>query len=79
MTPANDQSGVPGMTDRAGGAKTGMAHPVVTVYDPTPIPIRRFDWSAYREGYEGGDPLGFGPTREAAIADLLEEEEWRKS
>lgn len=48
---------------------------IVTTYDPKPIPMRQFDWSAYREGYEGGDPLGFGPTREAAIADLLDAEE----
>lgn len=37
-----------------------------------PIPIRCCDWSATLDGYEGGDPIGYGATREAAQADLLE-------
>lgn len=36
-----------------------------------PIPDRQFDWSAVRDGYEPGCPVGRGPTEEAAIADLL--------
>lgn len=48
-----------------------------------PIPDRRFDWCAYREGYEGpdsdgigGDLVGYGRTEAGALADLetLEEE-----
>lgn len=38
-------------------------------------PNRNWDWQATRTGYEGGDPIGHGPTREAAIEDLLTEEE----
>lgn len=36
-----------------------------------PIPIRNFDFQATFEGYEPGDPIGYGETREAAIADLM--------
>ncbi len=43
-------------------------------YDPKPIPIRTFDWTAFREGYEPGDPLGHGKTASEAIADLYERE-----
>jgi hypothetical protein len=42
-----------------------------------PIPDRRWDWSAVRDGYEPGDPIGRGPTENAAIRDLLDQEdEW---
>jgi hypothetical protein len=43
---------------------------IVTHYDPKPIPTRKFDWCAVFEGYDGGDPIGFGETEEAAVADL---------
>lgn len=39
-------------------------------YDPPPIPIRSFDWRATEPGYEPGAPIGWGSTREEAIADL---------
>jgi regulator of replication initiation timing len=42
-----------------------------------PIPIRNFDWEATRDGYDKGDPIGFGRTEELAKADLLEQEEAR--
>ena len=49
-----------------------------TEYWAKPIPDRRWDWSAVDdETYEGGGPIGFGPTEEAAIADLMEEIELR--
>ena len=54
------------------------ADDIVCAYDPPPIPIRIFDWCAYREGYEPPDPIGFGLTKEAAIADLLATEEWMR-
>jgi len=50
---------------------------VVFVYPP--VPTRAWDWQATRDGYEPGDPVGQGPTREAAIADLLLWEECRES
>jgi hypothetical protein len=46
--------------------KTRFIHP--------PIPIRSFDWEATRDGYDKGDPVGFGRTEELAKADLLEQE-----
>jgi hypothetical protein len=45
-----------------------------TYFDYPPIPIRSMDWSAYRDGYEPGCLIGRGPTKDAAIADLLEQE-----
>lgn len=40
-----------------------------------PIPIRSFDWSAVDDNtYDGpGSPIGWGPTEQAAIDDLLEQ------
>jgi hypothetical protein len=52
-----------------------MSKVICVLYDPKPIPLRQFDWSAVRADYEPGMPQGFGATREAAIADLLEQEE----
>jgi hypothetical protein len=39
--------------------------------DP-PIPSAAYDWQATLVGYEPGDPVGHGPTRTAAITDLIE-------
>lgn len=38
-----------------------------------PIPIRAFDWCATFNGYEPGDPIGYGPTEADAIADLWQQ------
>lgn len=43
---------------------------IVTTYDPKPIPPRQFDWSAADDGYEPGDPIGYGRTEAEAIEDL---------
>jgi hypothetical protein len=43
-------------------------------FDYPPIPIRSMDWSAYRDSYEPGCLIGRGPTKDAAIIDLLEQE-----
>jgi hypothetical protein len=48
---------------------------VVVSHIYPPIPVRNFDWSAHLDGYDGApdagwQPVGSGPTREAAIADL---------
>jgi hypothetical protein len=45
---------------------------IVTTYDPKPIPMREFDWSAVTNNYEPGDPIGWGLTKKKAITDLLE-------
>lgn len=56
-----------------------MSARIVTVYDPKPIPPRQFDWSATHDGYEPGDPIGFGRTEAEAIADLEREIEERSA
>jgi hypothetical protein len=56
---------------------------IVTEHVYPPIPERKWDWMAAREGYCGcgecRELFGRGPTEEAAIADLLEQEEERRS
>lgn len=46
---------------------------IIATYDPPPIPIRNHDWSATLDGYDAGDPIGWGRTREEAVADLEEQ------
>ena len=55
--------------------------PIITQYEFPPIPIRQFDWAAFRDGYEppdsdgvGGGLVGRGRTEQEAVADLLERE-----
>lgn len=52
---------------------------IITIFDPKPIPDRRFDWCAIGEDYDLGSPTGYGKTEQEAIDDLKEEIEWRKS
>lgn len=47
---------------------------IITTHHPPPIPLRSMDWSAARDGYEPGDPIGYGATEEEAIEDLMERE-----
>jgi hypothetical protein len=47
---------------------------IITEHVYPPIPVRQFDWSAVRDGYEPGCPLGTGPTERDAINDLLDQE-----
>ncbi len=47
--------------------------PIQTTFLYPPIPLRWFDWCAYRDP-EPGNLYGYGATEEAAIADLLEQE-----
>ena len=46
---------------------------IITNFEHPPIPIRKFDWSAVTDNYEGGDPIGRGETEQEAIADLREQ------
>lgn len=48
---------------------------IITDFVHPPIPARQFDWSAKRAGSDEGDPVGYGATEEAAIADLLDLED----
>lgn len=47
---------------------------IITEFVYPPIPMRNMDWCAVRDGYEPGDPQGWGRTELAAIMDLLDEE-----
>lgn len=49
-----------------------MPSPVITTHVYPPIPLRRFDWAAYRD--PEGAIYGEGPTEAAAISDLLAQE-----
>ena len=51
------------------------ARKIVTSHDYPPIPIRDFDWCAYREGDEEEGPRGYGRTEAEAVADLIEQVE----
>lgn len=48
---------------------------IVTHYDPKPIPVRIFDWSAVTDNYDGqiNEPVGYGATEADAIKDLQEQ------
>ena len=46
---------------------------ITTEYDPKPIPIRTWDWTATFDGYSGpGDYVGSGATEHEAIENLME-------
>tara|TARA_S200002703_G_scaffold16790_1_gene13969 strand:- start:1274 stop:1480 length:207 start_codon:yes stop_codon:yes gene_type:complete len=51
-----------------------MNNKIITRHEYPPIPIRDYDWSAVRQDYEPGDPIGHGKTEQDAIEDLLEAE-----
>lgn len=36
-----------------------------------PIPTTAFDWRAVFDGYEPGDPIGYGRSEQDAVADLI--------
>lgn len=40
-----------------------------------PIPVQSHDWCATLDGYEPGDPIGYGATPGEAVDDLLVEQE----
>ena len=43
---------------------------IITEFTYPPIPKRDWDWAAYLDGYEPGDPVGHGASEAEAIADL---------
>ena len=44
---------------------------IVTEFVNPPIPCRDFDWSATHDGYDEGDPIGWGSTESQAIDNLI--------
>jgi hypothetical protein len=63
------------MEDAASEGDVSISRRIVTSFVYPPIPVRSFDWSAIREGYEPGDPIGVGATELGAIQSLLGQEE----
>lgn len=52
-----------------------MSRIIVNYVNP-PIPDRNFDYCAYDDAtFEPGSPQGYGPTKEAALADLQDKME----
>ena len=47
---------------------------IITEYVCPPIPVHDMDWQATRKGYDEGDPIGRGSTKQDAINDLLDME-----
>ncbi len=52
---------------------TFLRSAIHTRYDPPPIPYRGCDWHATFEGYDEGDPMGYGQTEQEAIDALIEQ------
>lgn len=52
-----------------------MSRRIVVLHIYPPIPVREFDWCATFAGYEPGEPQGYGATKQAAIDDLLSQDE----
>jgi hypothetical protein len=46
---------------------------IITNHVFPPIPMRQFDWSAVFDGYEPGELIGYGRTKQDAIDDLKEQ------
>ena len=47
---------------------------IITSHEYPPIPIRDYDWAAYRDNYDEGDLIGYGKTEQEAIQDLISQE-----
>ena len=51
---------------------------IITNFNPQPIPLRQFDWTAVTDNYDGAEgssnrgQIGYGFTEAEAIADLKE-------
>ncbi len=45
---------------------------IITKCINPPIPLRKYDWEAYYDNYDEGDPIGYGATEQEAINDLNE-------
>jgi len=53
----------------------GALPKIITRHVYPPIPLRSFDWCAYRDGQEELGGYGYGRTEQEAVADLLFQEE----
>jgi hypothetical protein len=57
--------------------KPQAAHDLIVRLNPKPIPNFNFDWEAWRDGHEERG-MGYGATKEMAIADFLDMEDMRR-
>lgn len=48
---------------------------IITHHWKPPIPDRSYDWTAYREDWDLGDPTGYGASEQEAIDNLKEQED----
>jgi hypothetical protein len=55
------------------GMSAAAARKILTYHEFPPIPVRAFDWSAVVDGDEENGPYGWGATKAAAVADLVEQ------
>jgi hypothetical protein len=46
---------------------------VITTYVHPAIPVREFDYQSTLDGYEPGEPIGWGATPAESVADLMEQ------
>lgn len=61
------------------GRSRGADRAIRTHYDPPPIPLRQFDWTAVLENDDfEGMLVGYGATEGEARADLLQKIEERE-
>ena len=51
---------------------------ILTEFVNPSIPMRSFDWQATREGWDLGDIIAEGETKEEAIKNLIEQEQERE-
>jgi hypothetical protein len=49
-----------------------MTRKIIVIHFPKPIPTDRYDWEAVEDGYDKGDPIGFGASKQEAIDHLNE-------
>lgn len=51
---------------------------IITSQTANPTPNRNWDWQATFEGYDEGEPIGYGATPEEAIKELLDNPQHNK-
>lgn len=56
-----------------------MFSKIIIHFENPPIPVRNFDWCATRDGWEPGQPIGWGKIPQDALQNLLDEEEEHRS
>ena len=54
--------------------ETGKEKEIITKPIYPPIPDNNHDWEAYYDGWDIGDPIGYGATEQEAINDLKDKE-----